>query len=165
MTDDGGETDDELGQVGEQMNGIANRFGTSQPSDTSDTTETPETSEATNTTETMDTTSTAEATPSGETTDTSSTTDTSEMPETSEASETPAPGDEEFQLREHWNGRTIYLPDDVVDELDLRYKECSIEWQRQRGGELPKNERFYPAVVRAALNETSIEEELGLAEE
>jgi len=143
------DTDDELGQVGNQVGGIANRFGTS---DTSDTTETSDTSDS------------EAPTPSAEMSETTVTTETADVSETSETTETPTPGDDDFQLREHWNGRTLYLPDDVVDDLDLRYKECSIKWQQQRGGELPKNERFYPAVVRAALNETSIVAELGLEE-
>jgi len=143
MTDD--ESDDELGNVSDQVGGIANRFGTS---------ETDETTETSNTSETMGTSDTTAT--SVETSETSGTT------EATETTGTPQPGDDDFQLREHWNGRTLYLPDDVVDDLDLRYKECSIKWQQQEGGELPKNEQFYPAVVQAALNETSIEEELGL---
>lgn len=163
------DTDDELGQVGEQMNGIENRFrGTSETSDTPGTTNTTETSDTSETSEATDMTE-ATGPQSGETTNTSETTQATGTTETTEAIETtgtsdtiPEPGDEDFQLREHWNGRTIYLPDDEVDDLDLRYKECSIKWQQQEGGELPKNERFYPALVRAALNETTIEAELGL---
>lgn len=149
MADD--EDEDELGQVGEQLNGIAGRFGQSETRDVSETGDMSETSE------------TAGA-QSGEMSETTETAGASETGGMSETTETPDPGDEEFDLREHWNGRTIYLPDDDVDDLDLRYKECSIKWQRQRGGDLPKNERFYPAVVRAALNETTIEDELGLSE-
>jgi hypothetical protein len=148
MTED--DDEDELGQVGDQVNGIADRFGGKS--------ETTETSETIGTTETTD----SDPSQSAETTETPDTTSTSETIETGETTETPSPGDEEFVLREHWNGRTIYLPDDVVDDLDLAYKRCSVKWQEQRGGELPKNERFYPAVVRAALNQTSVEAELGL---
>jgi len=157
MPDEDEDEDDELGQVGDQVGGIANRFGA---------TKTPETTESGETTETTETTSSSNATTeqSAEMSETTGRTETSESSKTTETSEMPAPGDEGFQLREHWNGRTLYLPDDVVDDLDLRYKQCSIKWQQQRGGELPKNERFYPAVVRAALRETSIEVELGLDE-
>ena len=90
------------------------------------------------------------------------TTETGETIETSETTDTLGPGDEGFVLREDWNGRTIYLPDDVVDDLDIRYSEVNVEWQREHGEQLPKNERFYPALVRAAINETTIEAELGL---
>lgn len=87
-----------------------------------------------------------------------------ETSETTETSELPSPGDPEFDLRDHWNGRTIYLPDELVEEIDLRYQELSLEWQREYGEHLPKNEQYYPAVIRAALQETSIEEELDLNE-
>lgn len=147
MGDDSDDVDDELGQVGEQVGGIANRFGAGES-------ESAETSETNEMSETMETTEST-PTPSAE---------TSETTEASETTEVPQPGDDAFQLREHWNGRTIYLPDDVVDDLDLRYKECSIQWQQQHGGELPKNEQFYPAVVKAALRGTSIESELDLKE-
>jgi hypothetical protein len=136
------EASEELGKSGEKMGGIANRFGAS--TDTTDTSGTLETSGTTDTSETPET---------PETTDTIDTSDTSE---------TLGPGDEGFVLREDWNGRTIYLPDDVVAELDVRYSEVNVEWQRVHGEQLPKNERFYPALVRAALNETSIEKELGV---
>ncbi|RLM49175.1 HNH endonuclease [Halorubrum sp. Atlit-28R] len=56
----------------------------------------------------------------------------------------------------------MYLSGDDVDELDIRYPEFNVEWQREHGEQLPKNEKFYPAVVRAGLSRTSIEEELGL---
>ena len=66
-------------------------------------------------------------------------------------------------LREDLNRRTIYLSDDV-DELDIRYSEVTVEWQREHGEQLPKNERFYPAVIRSALSGTSIEEDPDLNE-
>lgn len=156
MSEDGDDTDDELGQTGDQLNGIANRFG--KTTDTSDATEMRGTSETSEMSETMGTDDST-TTQSAETDDMTGTTETSK---TGETTKTPEPGDDDFQLREHWNGRTLYLPDEIVDDLDLRYKECSIKWQQQKGGELPKNEQFYPAVVRAALNETTIEGELGL---
>ncbi|KOX97347.1 MULTISPECIES: hypothetical protein [Halorubrum] len=90
------------------------------------------------------------------------TTDTIETSETGNTTDTLAPGDEGFVLREDWNGRTIYLSDDDVDELDIRYSEVNVEWQREDGEQLPKNEKFYPEVIRAGLSGTSIEEELGL---
>jgi len=155
MTDDEENVDDssdELGKSGEKMGGIASRLGSA--TDTTETDETIETIED-DSVRSIDMT---------ETTKTQSTTETSETIEMKETTDTLAPGDEGFVLREDWNGRTIYLPDDVVDELDIRYSEVNVEWQREHGEQLPKNERFYPALVRAAINETSIELELGLDE-
>jgi hypothetical protein len=181
MSDDESTGDDEaseeLGKSGEKMGGIANRFGAS--TDTTDTSGTLETSGTTDTSETPEMSETEdendetpeESVEMTETSETTNTTESSETPETSETtdtidtsdtSETLGPGDEGFVLREDWNGRTIYLPDDVVAELDVRYSEVNVEWQRVHGEQLPKNERFYPALVRAALNETSIEKELGV---
>lgn len=162
MTDDEDDASEELGKTGEKMGGIADRFGastdTSETSETINTTETPETSHTSD----DDSTQSPEMT---ETTNTTATTETGETIETSGMSDTTdtlAPGDEGFVLREDWNGRTIYLSDDDIDELDIRYSEVNVEWQREHGEQLPKNERFYPAVIRAGLSGTSIEEELGL---
>jgi hypothetical protein len=159
MTDDEDDTSEELGKTGEKMGGIADRFGAA-----TDTTETSETGNTTETTETIDTSGSA-STPSTdmtETTETTTTTETGKTIETSDRTDTLGPDDEGFVLREDWNGRTIYLPDDDVDELDIRYSEVNVQWQREHGEQLPKNERFYPAVIRAGLSGTSIEEELGL---
>ena len=168
MSDDNDDASEELGKTGEKMGGIADRFGaTTEATDTTDTTETGETTDITETAETTETIDTTEesSTPSSEmteTTEATTTTETAETIETSETTDTLGPGDEGFVLREDWNGRTIYLPDDVVDDLDIRYSEVNVEWQREHGEQLPKNERFYPALVRAAINETTIEAELGL---
>ncbi|WP_200532222.1 HNH endonuclease [Halorubrum sp. LN27] len=158
MSDDQDDTSEELGKTGEKMGGIADRFGatttTNETSETSETTETRETPETINTTD-------EKAASSPEMTETTETIETSETGDTTDAL---GPGDEGFVLREDWNGRTIYLPDDVVDDLDIRYSKANVEWQQAHGEQLPKNERFYPALIRAAINETSIEKELGLSE-
>lgn len=171
MTDDEDDTSEELGKTGEKMGGIADRFGAStDTTDTSETSETPETGDTTGTPETPETIDTsddnsAEPPDMTETTDTTTMTETGETIETSgtgDTTDTLAPGDAGFVLREDWNGRTIYLSDDDVNELDIRYSEVNVEWQRKHGEQLPKNERFYPAVIRAGLSGTSIEKELGL---
>ena len=165
MSDDNDDASEELGKTGEKMGGIADRFGAT--TEATETTGTTETDETTNTTETAETTETIDTTgesspQSTEMTETTEAASTTETIETLETTDTLGPGDEGFVLREDWNGRTIYLPDDVVDDLDIRYSEVNVEWQREHGEQLPKNERFYPALIRAAIKETSIEEELGL---
>lgn len=164
MSDDQDDASDELGKTGEKMGGIADRFGST--TDTSDTTETGETTETIDTTDANDADST-ESPEMSETTEATATTETDETIETSETSDTSdtlGPGDDGFVLRDNWNGRTIYLSNDDVDELDIRYSEVNVEWQREHGEQLPKNKQFYPAVIRAGLSGTSIEEELGLDE-
>ena len=166
MSDDGDDTSDELGKSGEKMGGIADRFGAT--TDTDETTETAETTSMSETAETSETTETVETIeddtePNGSS-ETTEPAKTAETTETTETADTLQPDDKGFVLREDWNGRTIYLPDDVVDNLDIRYSEVNVKWQREHGEQLPKNERFYPALVRAAINETSIEEELGIGD-
>jgi hypothetical protein len=164
MSDDQDDADEELGKTGKKMGGIADRFGAA--SDMSETTEMSETANTTETTETINITDdeAASSPEMTETTDTTTSSETTETIETTETTDTLGPGDEGFVLREDWNGRTIYLPDDVVNDIDIRYSEANVEWQRAHGEQLPKNERFYPAVIRAGLNGTSIEKELGLSE-
>ncbi|WP_435100074.1 hypothetical protein [Halorubrum sp. N11] len=58
----------------------------------------------------------------------------------------------------------MYLPEGLVDDLQMRYSELNVEWRRRHGEDMPKNDEFYPAAIRAALGESSIEEELGLGE-
>ena len=123
MSDDGDDASDELGKSGEKMGGIADRF--SATTDTDETTDTTSTSETTETTETAETvepdTEPKVSSEAPETVETTETTSTSETTETSETADTLGPDDEGFVLRDDWNGRTIYLPDDVVDDLDFRY--------------------------------------------
>lgn len=100
-----------------------------------------------------------------ETTETNETTemnDTKATPTTTETSGTSETA--ETNIKEEWNGRTVYLPDDVVGEVDIRFDELALEAKRA-GEEIKKNRDFYPAVFRAALNETTIEDELGLDSE
>lgn len=130
----------ELGKTVKKMGGIADRFDS-----TTMTTETRETTETIDTTDNKSTTSLSTAT-----------TDTE--------SKSLSPGDEGFVLREEWSGRTIYLPEAVVDEIDIRYSEVNVDWQRTHGEQLPKNKRFYPALIQAGLRGTSINQELNLEE-
>ena len=58
----------------------------------------------------------------------------------------------------------MYLPEGLVDDLQMRYSELNVEWRRRHGEDMPKNDEFYPAAIRAALGESSIEEVLGLGE-
>jgi hypothetical protein len=98
----------------------------------------------------------------------SETSETSERPETSKTSKSEETADtsesaetSKSTVRDRKNVN-MYLPDGLVDDLQLRYSELNVEWRRQHDDDLPKNERYYPAVIRAALEGTTIEEELGL---
>lgn len=108
---------------------------------------------------------TSETSETNDMTDTKATPTTSETPVTSETNETSGTSEAtKTNIKDEWNGRTLYLPDEIVEEADLRFDELALEAKRA-GDEIKKNRDYYPAVFRAALNETSIEEELGLDDE
>jgi hypothetical protein len=172
--EDGGDASEELGETADKIGGIADRFN--QSDEAIEASETTETSEATETTEAAETTEASETTETTSTTGVDSETaggrartntavETSETSEASEATETTSlPGDD-VVVREDWNGRTIYLSDDLVDEVEDAYGRYYGPFRREHDRELAKNRDLYPAIFLAALNDTSIEEELGLVDE
>lgn len=98
-----------------------------------------------------------------ETSDASKTSKSKERSQMSKSSTTAESEESGGTVRERKNVN-MYLPESLVDDLQLRYSELNVEWRRRHGEDMPKNEEFYPAAVRAALGESSIEEELGLNE-
>ena len=109
----------------------------------------------------------ADASTGSETVETSDASETSKRAETAETSESEETAESEKSsgtVRERKNVN-MYLPEDLVDDLQLRYSELNVEWRRRHGEDMPKNEEFYPAAIEAALGDSSIEEELGLDEE
>ena len=107
------------------------------PSETSEVSETVETSSAT------------------ETTESTSTSETDETNETSEASETKT------NIKDEWNGRTIYIPDGVLDEMEDTYLESQLKLRKAGQNEFKKNRHFYPLLVQfgvEALSEADAEE-------
>ena len=147
--EDGGDASEELGETADKIGGIADRF--SQSDEASEMTETTEASETTETTSTTGANSGA----AGGMSRTNAAVETSET--------TSLPGDD-VVVREDWNGRTIYLSDDLVDEVEDAYGRYYAAFRSEHGRELAKNRDLYPAIFRSALRGTSIEEELGLVD-
>ena len=93
-----------------------------------------------------------------ETVETSSSTETSEsasMSETNETSKTKT------NIKDEWNGRTIYIPDDVLDEMEDTYLESQLKLRKAGQDEFKKNRHFYPLLVQfgvEALSEADAEE-------
>lgn len=106
--------------------------------------------------ETSETSETAE---SSEVTDTSKTSKSEESAESEKTSEREKTSKSTVRDRKNVN---MYLPDDLVGDLQLRYSELNVEWRRQHDDDLPKNQEFYPAVIRAGLEGTTVREELDL---
>jgi len=86
----------------------------------------------------------------------------SEIAKTVETEESEESSTETVRERKNVN---MYLDEPLVDDLQLRYSELNVQWHREYGEDLPKNDQFYPAVIQAALEGTSIEEHLPIDEE
>jgi hypothetical protein len=113
--------------------------------------------------ETEETSNTANTSKASKTSNTSKSPETTKMSKSKMNAESEENRESSRTVRERKNVN-MYLPETLVDDLQLRYSELNVKWRRQHGEDMPKNEEFYPAAVRAALGESSIEEELGLNE-
>ena len=93
-----------------------------------------------------------------ETVETSSSTETIESTSPSETNETSKT---KTNIKYEWNGRTIYIPDDVLDEMEDTYLESQLKLRKAGQDEFKKNRHFYPLLVRfgvEALSEADAEE-------
>ncbi|WP_338906379.1 hypothetical protein [Salinibaculum marinum] len=93
-----------------------------------------------------------------ETVETSSSTETTESTSTSETSETSKT---KTNIKDEWNGRTIYIPDDVLDEMEDTYLESQLKLRKAGQDEFKKNRHFYPLLVQfgvEALSDADAEE-------
>lgn len=70
--------------------------------------------------------------------------------ETTEVTETSS-GDSVTNVKEEWNGRTIYVPDDVLDALENTYLETQLTLRKSDINQFKKNRHFYPVLVQFGL--------------
>ena len=99
-----------------------------------------------------------EANEVSETVETSSSTETTESTSTSETNETSKT---KTNIKDEWNGRTIYIPDDVLDEMEDTYLESQLKLRKAGQDEFKKNRHFYPILVQfgvEALSEADADE-------
>ena len=99
-----------------------------------------------------------ETSEASETLETSSSTETTESTSTSEANETSKT---KTSIKDEWNGRTIYIPDDILDEMEDIYLESQLTLRKAGQDEFKKNRHFYPLLVQfgvEALSEADAEE-------
>lgn len=93
-----------------------------------------------------------------ETVETSSSTEATESTSTSETNETSKT---KTNIKDEWNGRTIYIPDDVLDEMEDTYLESQLKLRKAGQDEFKKNRHFYPLLVQfgvEALSDADAEE-------
>jgi hypothetical protein len=87
-----------------------------------------------------------------ETVETSSSTETTELTSTSETNETSKT---KTNIKDEWNGRTIYIPDDVLDEMEDTYLESQLKLRKAGQDEFKKNRHFYPLLVQFGVEALS----------
>ncbi len=93
-----------------------------------------------------------------ETVETSSSTETTELTSTSETNETSKT---KTNIKDEWNGRTIYIPDGVLNEMEDTYLESQLKLRKAGQDEFKKNRHFYPLLVQfgvEALSEADAED-------
>ncbi|MFQ3476997.1 hypothetical protein HKK80_12180 [Halonotius sp. F2-221B] len=93
-----------------------------------------------------------------ETVETSSSTETTGSTSTSETNKTSKT---KTNIKDEWNGRTIYVPDDILDEMEDTYLESQLKLRKAGQDEFKKNRHFYPLLVQfgiEALSEADAEE-------
>lgn len=56
----------------------------------------------------------------------------------------------------------MYLPEEIRQELDIRFDELNAQHKRQYGEALEKNRDYYPAVVEAGLTDKDLKDILDL---
>ena len=86
------------------------------------------------------------------TSETDSSTETRESSSTSETSKT---SETKTNIKDEWNGRTIYIPDDILDDMEDTYLESQLKLRKAGQDEFKKNRHFYPLLVQFGLEELS----------
>jgi len=56
----------------------------------------------------------------------------------------------------------MYVPEETRRELDVRFDELNARYKREYGASLEKNRDYYPAVVRAGLEDRALEDILNI---
>lgn len=83
--------------------------------------------------------------------ETNSPTGTNELTTTNKTRETNETNRTKTNIKDEWNGRTIYIPDDILDDLEDTYLESQLKLRKAGQDEFKKNRHFYPLLVQFGL--------------
>jgi hypothetical protein len=86
-----------------------------------------------------------------EVTETAETDSSTETPESNSTSETSGTSETKTNIKDEWNGRTIYIPDGILDEMEDTYLESQLKLRKAGQDEFKKNRHFYPLLVQFGL--------------
>lgn len=94
-----------------------------------------------------------------ETNETSKVTETTETRSATGTQETSSPNEtkktSKTNIKDEWNGRTIYIPDGILDDLEDTYLESQLKLRKAGRDEFKKNRHFYPLLVQFGLEALS----------
>ena len=90
-----------------------------------------------------------------DTVESNSSTETSESNATTETTQTNKTNETKTNIKDEWNGRTIYIPDDILDEMEDTYLESQLKLRKAGQNEFKKNRHFYPLLVQFGLEALS----------
>jgi len=91
----------------------------------------------------------------GETAEPTSSTGTRESSGTSKTNRTSKNERNEDKYQDEWNGRTIYVPDGILDDMEDTYLESQLTLRKAGQNEFKKNRHFYPLLVQFGLEALS----------
>lgn len=87
---------------------------------------------------------------------------TEKRAETAQTEETEQPEKSKSESVKNRPSVLMYLPKDVHEELDIRFDELNAKHKRAHGEKLEKNRHYYPAVVKAGLEGSDVEDILDI---
>ncbi len=89
------------------------------------------------------------------TVESNSSTETAESNATTETTQTNKTNETKTNIKDEWNGRTIYIPDDILDEMEDTYLESQLKLRKAGQNEFKKNRHFYPLLVQFGIEALS----------
>jgi len=92
----------------------------------------------------------------GETAEPTSSTGTRESSGTSKTNRTSKTNETKTNIKDEWNGRTIYVPDGILDDMEDTYLESQLTLRKAGQNEFKKNRHFYPLLVQFGLEALSL---------
>jgi hypothetical protein len=83
--------------------------------------------------------------------ETAETESSTETPESNSTSEMSGMSKTKTNIKDEWNGRTIYIPDGILDEMEDTYLESQLKLRKAGQDKFKKNRHFYPLLVQFGL--------------
>ncbi|WP_254824900.1 hypothetical protein [Haloglomus halophilum] len=87
--------------------------------------------------------------------ETSETSSSTETPEPNATNETSKTNKTKTNIKDEWNGRTIYIPDGILGEMEDTYLESQLKLRKAGQDEFKKSRHFYPLLVQFGLEALS----------